>query len=197
MVLREIRDAYTAIEAHEGIHVEPEGLALDDERTMAIYSEGDTTGVFQFESEGMQEWLRKLRPSSFSDLVAMEALYRPGAMDLIPSFVARKKGEEAITYPIPRMEEILGETYGIIVYQEQTMRLAEKLAGFTPEKADKLRKAFGKRNIMILETLHDEFMGRTFMDCDWPQGTQCVPVQIARVEGMSVQYDYLVHKAVC
>ena len=191
MVLREIRDAYTAIEAHEGIHVEPEGLALDDELTMAIYSEGDTTGVFQFESEGMQEWLRKLRPSSFSDLVAMEALYRPGAMDLIPSFVARKKGEEAITYPIPRMEEILGETYGIIVYQEQTMRLAEKLAGFTPEKADKLRKAFGKRNIMILETLHDEFI-----DGGAKKGYNCSALQEVW-DMMDSQYTFNKSHAVC
>lgn len=191
MVLREIRDAYTAIEAHEGIHVEPEGLALDDELTMAIYSEGDTTGVFQFESEGMQEWLRKLRPSSFSDLVAMEALYRPGAMDLIPSFVARKKGEEAITYPIPRMEEILGETYGIIVYQEQTMRLAEKLAGFTPEKADKLRKAFGKRNIMILETLHDEFI-----EGGAKKGYNCSALQEVW-DMMDSQYTFNKSHAVC
>ena len=91
-----------------------------------------------FESKGMREWLQKLQPSSFSDLVAMDALYRPGPMDLIPSFVARKNGEEEVTYPIPAMEEILGETYGIVVYQEQTMRLAEKLAGFPQEKGNKL-----------------------------------------------------------
>ena len=157
-VLKDIKDACTAIEEHEGILIEPEKLPLDDKATMAVYSKGDTSGVFMFESEGMREWLRMLQPSPFSDLVAMDALYRPGPMDLIPSFVARKKGEVEVTYPIPAMEEILGETYGIIVYQEQTMQLAEKLAGFSPEKADKLRKAFGKRKLTLLETLHREFI---------------------------------------
>lgn len=190
-VLKDIKDACTAIEEHEGILIEPEKLPLDDKATLAVYTNGDTSGVFQFESEGMQEWLRKLRPSSFSDLVAMEALYRPGAMDLIPSFVARKKGEEAITYPIPRMEEILGETYGIIVYQEQTMRLAEKLAGFTPEKADKLRKAFGKRNIMILETLHDEFI-----DGGAKKGYNCSALQEVW-DMMDSQYTFNKSHAVC
>ena len=157
-VLKDIKDASTAIEEHEGILIEPEKLPLDDKATLAVYTNGDTSGVFQFESEGMREWLRKLQPSSFSDLVAMEALYRPGPIDLIPSYVARKKGEEEFTYPIPAMEEILGETYGIIVYQEQAMQLAEKLAGFSTEKADKLRKAFGKRKLTLLETLHREFI---------------------------------------
>ena len=156
-VLKEIKDAREAIEEHEGI-VESDNLPMDDEATMAVYSKGDTSGVFMFESEGMREWLQKLQPTTFSDLVAMEALYRPGSMDLIPSFVARKKGEEEFTYPIPAMEEILGETYGIIVYQEQTMQLAEKLAGFSPEEADKLRKAIGKRKLTLLETLHSEFI---------------------------------------
>ena len=157
-VLKDIKDACTAIEEHEGIQIELEKLPLDDKATLAVYTNGDTSGVFQFESEGMREWLRKLQPSSFSDLVAMEALYRPGPIDLIPSYVARKKGEEEFTYPIPAMEEMLGETYGIIVYQEQAMQLAEKLAGFSTEKADKLRKAFGKRKLTLLETLHREFI---------------------------------------
>ena len=157
-VLKDIKDACTAIEEHEGILIEPEKLPLDDKATLAVYTNGDTLGVFQFESEDMREWLRKLQPSSFSDLVAMEALYRPGPIDLIPSYVARKKGEEEFTYPIPAMEEILGETYGIIVYQEQAMQLAEKLAGFSTEKADKLRKAFGKRKLTLLENLHREFI---------------------------------------
>ena len=158
LVLKEIKNAFEAIEVQEGVMIESKNLPLDDEATMAVYSNGDTAGVFMFESKGMREWLQKLQPSSFSDLVAMDALYRPGPMDLIPSFVARKNGEEEVTYPIPAMEEILGETYGIIVYEEQTMQLAEKLAGFPPEKANKLRKAFGKKQNMLLETLHEEFI---------------------------------------
>lgn len=157
-VLKAIKDACTAIEEHEGILIEPNQLPLDDEPTLEIYAKGDTIGVFQFESEGMRDWLRKLQPGSFNELVAMEALYRPGPMDLIPDYVARKHGEEDVNYPIADTEEILGETYGIIVYQEQTMQLAEKLVGFSPENADKLRKAIGKRKLTLLETLHDEFM---------------------------------------
>lgn len=150
-VLKAIREKY-------GTDVDINSIPLDDAATMALYAAGDTVGAFQFESEGMREWLHKLHPDKFNDLVAMEALYRPWPLDLIPSFVARKNGEEPIEYPIPELEEILGETYGIIVYQEQTMRICERIAGFSPEQANRLRKAVGKRKIPDLEELHREFI---------------------------------------
>ena len=114
--------------------------------------------VFQFESEGMQTWLQKLRPTRFEDLIAMNALYRPGPMDYIPDFVARKQGEQAIEYDLPEMAEYLEDTYGVTVYQEQVMLLSQKLAGFTKGEADKLRKAMGKKQIDILNSLKGKFM---------------------------------------
>ena len=155
-VLKAIREKY-------GTDVDINSIPLDDAATMALYAAGDTVGAFQFESKGMREWLRKLHPDRFSDLVAMEALYRPGPLDLIPSFVARKNGEDPIEYPIPELEEILGETYGVIVYQEQTMRICERIAGFSPEQANRLRKAVGKRKIPELEELHEEFVAGGMM----------------------------------
>ncbi len=126
--------------------------------TYELYGRGDTTAVFQFESEGMKTWLQKLRPSRFEDLIAMNALYRPGPMDYIPDFVARKLGEQAIEYDLPEMEEFLQDTYGVTVYQEQVMLLSQKLSGFTKGEADKLRKAMGKKQIDILNSLKDKFM---------------------------------------
>ena len=141
-----------------GIDIDIEKIPIDDPKAYEIYSNGDTKSVFQFESPGMMEWLQKLHPERFEDLIAMNALYRPGPMDYIPSFVARKRGEEPITYDLPAMEEFLKETYGVTVYQEQVMLISQKVAGFSKGKADKLRKAMGKKKIDILQSLHNDFI---------------------------------------
>ena len=141
-----------------GIDIDIEKIPIDDPKAYEIYSNGDTKSVFQFESPGMMEWLQKLHPERFEDLIAMNALYRPGPMDYIPSFVARKRGEEPITYDLPAMEEFLKETYGVTVYQEQVMLISQKVAGFSKGKADKLRKAMGKKKIDILQSLYGEFI---------------------------------------
>ena len=141
-----------------GKDIDIEKIPIDDPKAYEIYSNGDTKSVFQFESPGMMEWLQKLHPERFEDLIAMNALYRPGPMDYIPSFVARKRGEEPITYDLPAMEEFLKETYGVTVYQEQVMLISQKVAGFSKGKADKLRKAMGKKKIDILQSLYGEFI---------------------------------------
>lgn len=141
-----------------GIDIDIEKIPIDDPKAYEIYSNGDTKSVFQFESPGMMEWLQKLHPERFEDLIAMNALYRPGPMDYIPSFVARKRGEEPITYDLPAMEEFLKETYGVTIYQEQVMLISQKVAGFSKGKADKLRKAMGKKKIDILQSLYGEFI---------------------------------------
>ena len=141
-----------------GREIDIEAIPIDDAPTYELYGRGDTTAVFQFESDGMKNWLQRLRPERFEDLIAMNALYRPGPMDYIPQFVARKRGEEKIEYDLPEMEEYLSDTYGITVYQEQVMLLSRKLAGFTRGEADKLRKAMGKKQIAILEELKGKFM---------------------------------------
>ena len=141
-----------------GIDIDIEKIPIDDPKAYEIYSNGDTKSVFQFESPGMMEWLHKLHPERFEDLIAMNALYRPGPMDYIPSFVARKRGEEPITYDLPAMEEFLKETYGVTVYQEQVMLISQKVAGFSKGKADKLRKAMGKKKIDILQSLYNDFI---------------------------------------
>ena len=146
------------VKEHYGLDIDIEAIPIDDKPTLDLYGRGDTTSVFQFESEGMKTWLQKLRPSRFEDLIAMNALYRPGPMDYIPDFVARKQGEQAIEYDLPEMKEFLEDTYGITVYQEQVMLLSQKLAGFTKGEADKLRKAMGKKQIDILNSLKDKFM---------------------------------------
>ena len=141
-----------------GIDIDIEKIPIDDPKAYEIYSNGDTKSVFQFESPGMMEWLQKLHPERFEDLIAMNALYRPGPMDYIPSFVARKRGEEPITYDLPAMEEFLKETYGVTVYHEQVMLISQKVAGFSKGKADKLRKAMGKKKIDILQSLYNDFI---------------------------------------
>ena len=141
-----------------GIDIDIEKIPIDDPKAYEIYSNGDTKSVFQFESPGMMEWLQKLHPERFEDLIAMNALYRPGPMDYIPSFVARKRGEEPIIYDLPAMEEFLKETYGVTVYQEQVMLISQKVAGFSKGKADKLRKAMGKKKIDILQSLYNDFI---------------------------------------
>ena len=139
-------------------HLENLQIAIDDKPTYELFGRGDTTSVFQFESEGMKKYLQQLRPERFEDLIAMNALYRPGPMDYIPDFVARKQGEQTIEYDLPEMEDYLKDTYGVTVYQEQVMLLSQRLAGFTKGEADKLRKAMGKKQIDILNSLKDKFM---------------------------------------
>jgi DNA polymerase-3 subunit alpha len=124
---------------------------LDDELTFRLFQEGHTVGVIQFESEGLQEYLRELVPNTFEELIAMNAMYRPGPMDYIPHYIARKKGMEAISFCHPVVEDILKETCGIIVYQEQVMLLFQRLANFTPEESDKLRRMFGKVSPIVEE----------------------------------------------
>ena len=153
-----IHNCLDLIKEHHGEEIDIEAIPIDDAPTYELYGRGDTTAVFQFESEGMKTWLQKLRPSRFEDLIAMNALYRPGPMDYIPDFVARKLGEQTIEYDLPEMEEYLQDTYGVTVYQEQVMLLSQKLAGFTKGEADKLRKAMGKKQIDILNSLKDKFM---------------------------------------
>ncbi|MBP5676469.1 MAG: DNA polymerase III subunit alpha [Bacteroidales bacterium] len=158
ITLEIIHNCLNLIKEHHGIDIDIEAIPIDDKATLELYGRGDTTSVFQFESEGMKQWLQRLRPERFEDLIAMNALYRPGPMDYIPDFVARKQGEKAIEYDLPQMEKRLEDTYGITVYQEQVMQLSQDLAGFTKGEADKLRKAMGKKQIDILNSLKDKFM---------------------------------------
>jgi DNA polymerase III subunit alpha len=153
-----LRDAVKLIEKNHGIKINLDEIPLDDRKTFELYQRGDTIGTFQFESPGMQKYLRDLKPDKFDDLIAMNALYRPGPMDYIPDFVARKNGKQAISYDIPEQEEFLKETYGITVYQEQVMLLSQKLAGFTKGKADELRKAMGKKDRAKLDSLKPLFV---------------------------------------
>ena len=140
-----IKDTVKLVKYRHGIDLDPDAFPLDDQLTYELFQKGNTVGIFQYESVGMQKYLKDLKPNVFADLIAMNALYRPGPLEYIPSFVARKKGEEEIKYDLPEMEEYLKETYGITVYQEQVMLLSQKLAGFSKGEADLLRKAMGKR----------------------------------------------------
>ncbi|MBQ7269937.1 MAG: DNA polymerase III subunit alpha [Bacteroidales bacterium] len=141
-----------------GTDIDIEAIPIDDKETYEVYGRGDTVCLFQFESDGMRSWLQRLHPERFEDLIAMNALYRPGPMDYIPDFVARKQGQQKIEYDLPGMEDILSETYGITVYQEQVMLLSRKLADFTRGEADTLRKAMGKKQLDTLEKLKGKFM---------------------------------------
>lgn len=153
-----IKECIANIKKRFGTDIDIEAIPIDDPETYELYGRGDTTSVFQFESQGMKEWLQKLQPTRFEDLIAMNALYRPGPMDYIPSFVARKQGQEKIEYDLPEMEEFLNDTYGVTVYQEQVMLLSQKLAGFTKGQADTLRKAMGKKKLDVLESLYGLFI---------------------------------------
>ena len=153
-----IKECLANIKKRHGIDIDIESIPIDDQETYRLYGRGDTTSVFQFESEGMKQWLQKLHPTRFEDLIAMNALYRPGPLQYIPSFVNRKNGSEPVTYDLPEMESILNDTYGVTVYQEQVMLLSQKLAGFTKGEADKLRKAMGKKQIAIIEELSEKFI---------------------------------------
>ncbi len=153
-----IKECQANIKKRWGVEFDIEKIPIDDKETYELYSRGDTTSVFQFESPGMKEWLIKLQPTRFEDLIAMNALYRPGPMDYIPDFVERKQGRQPILYDLPEMEDILQDTYGITVYQEQVMLLSRKLANFTRGQADTLRKAMGKKIIDLLNSLKDLFL---------------------------------------
>jgi len=154
-----IKDTVKIVKAKHDIQLVPDDFPLDDTKTYELFQRGDTVGVFQYESVGMQKHLKDLKPTVFDDLIAMNALYRPGPMEYIPSFIGRKHGDEQITYDLPEMEEYLKETYGITVYQEQVMLLSQKLAGFSKGEADVLRKAMGKKIFALLEKLKPQFLG--------------------------------------
>jgi DNA polymerase-3 subunit alpha len=153
-----IKDAVTFIKESKGISVDIESIPLDDAKTFELYSKGETTALFQFESAGMKKYLCELKPNRFEDLIAMNALYRPGPLEYIPSFIKRKHGKEPIEYDVPDMEEFLQDTYGITVYQEQVMLLSQKLADFTKGDADTLRKAMGKKQIEVLNKMKSKFI---------------------------------------
>jgi DNA polymerase-3 subunit alpha len=153
-----IRDALELIKQNHGIEINIDSIPLDDKKTFELYQRGETNGTFQFESAGMQKYLKELKPDKFEDLIAMNALYRPGPLEYIPNFIKRKHGLEKITYDLPEMEEILADTYGITVYQEQVMLLSQKLAGFTKGDADVLRKAMGKKDRATLDKMKSKFM---------------------------------------
>ncbi len=153
-----IRDALRMIEQNHGVRIEIDEIPLDDRKTYELYQAGATNGTFQFESTGMQKYLRELKPDKFDDLIAMNALYRPGPLEYIPDFIARKHGRQQVTYDLPEMEEYLQDTFGICVYQEQIMLLSQKLAGFSKGDADVLRKAMGKKQIAVLNKMKGQFI---------------------------------------
>lgn len=153
-----IKDAVRMVKANYDVDLEMDEVPLEDQATYELFQRGETIGIFQYESSGMQKYMKELVPSSFEDLIAMNALYRPGPLEYIPNFIARKHGREPITYDLPEMEEYLADTYGITVYQEQVMLLSQKLAGFTKGQADKLRKAMGKKLKAVLDSLYPLFM---------------------------------------
>lgn len=153
-----IKDCCKLIKHNHGVDIDPDEIPLEDEKTYELFQRGETNGVFQFESPGMQKNLRALKPDKFDDLIAMNALFRPGPMEYIPNFIARKHGDEEITYDLPEMSEYLADTYGITVYQEQVMLLSQSLAGFSKGDADVLRKAMGKKILALLEKLKPKFL---------------------------------------
>jgi DNA polymerase-3 subunit alpha len=155
-----IKDTVKIVKAKHDVTLDPENFPLDDELTYELFQRGDTVGVFQYESPGMQKHMRDLKPTVFADLIAMNALYRPGPIEYIPSFIRRKQGDEEISYDLPEMEEYLKETYGITVYQEQVMLLSQKLADFTKGEADVLRKAMGKKQIAVLDKMKPKFINQ-------------------------------------
>lgn len=153
-----IKDAVENVKLSKGINIDIEKISLTDTKTYELYASGQTTGLFQFESDGMKKHLRDLKPSRFEDLIAMNALYRPGPMEYIPSFIKRKHGDEKIHYDVPMMKKYLEETYGITVYQEQVMLLSRLLGGFTRGESDSLRKAMGKKIIAMMDQLKVKFV---------------------------------------
>ena len=156
--LSELKEACENIKRTRGIEVDLDNIPIDDPKTFELYQQGRTVGTFQFESAGMQKYLRELKPTVFEDLIAMNALYRPGPMGYIPQFIRRKHGDEPITYDIPVMEKYLKDTYGITVYQEQVMLLSRLLADFTRGESDALRKAMGKKKKDIVDAMKPKFI---------------------------------------
>lgn len=153
-----IKDAVRNVKDSFGLNLDPDAFPLDDAKTYELFQRGDTIGIFQYESAGMQKYLKELKPTEFADLIAMNALYRPGPLEYIPSFIRRKHGTEPISYDIDACEEYLKETYGITVYQEQVMLLSQKLAGFTKGEADTLRKAMGKKKADLIAQMKPKFL---------------------------------------
>jgi len=153
-----LKTALELIKKNYNVDIDLDNIPLDDEKTFQLYQKGETNATFQFESPGMQKYLRELKPDRFDDLIAMNALYRPGPMSYIPSYIARKHGKEKVEYDIEEMKEYLEETNGITVYQEQVMLLSQSLAGFTKGDADVLRKAMGKKQIAVLDKMEKQFM---------------------------------------
>ncbi len=156
--LSEMKEACRVVKEAHGIDIDLDKIPIDDELTFKLYQEGRTIGTFQFESAGMQKYLRELKPTVFEDLIAMNALYRPGPLEYIPSFIRRKNGQEEISYDLPIMEKYLKDTYGVTVYQEQVMLLSRLLANFTRGESDKLRKAMGKKQMAVLQELKPKFI---------------------------------------
>ena len=153
-----IKDAVANVKARTGVELDPESFPIDDVKTYELFQRGNTVAIFQYESAGMQKHLKDLKPTEFEDLIAMNALYRPGPMEYIPSFIKRKHGVEEITYDLDDCEEYLKETYGITVYQEQVMLLSQKLAGFSKGEADTLRKAMGKKKADLIAKMKPKFL---------------------------------------
>ncbi|MBO7458828.1 MAG: DNA polymerase III subunit alpha [Paludibacteraceae bacterium] len=153
-----IKECLRNVKKARGIDIDIDHIPIDDAETYKLFQDGRTVAVFQFESAGMQKYLRELKPTVIGDLIAMNALYRPGPMDYIPQFIKRKQGQEPVTYDIPIMEKYLKDTYGVTVYQEQVMLLSRLLANFTRGESDKLRKAMGKKQMTVLASLQDKFM---------------------------------------
>lgn len=153
-----IKECLENIRLSKGIEVDIEGISLEDEKTFELFSHGETTAIFQFESDGMKKHLRDLKPNRFEDLVAMNALYRPGPMEYIPDYIARKHGKQKVDYDVPMMEKYLNDTYGITVFQEQVMLLSRLLAGFTRGDSDTLRKAMGKKIMAVMAKLKVKFV---------------------------------------
>lgn len=153
-----IKDAIKMVQENHDLEIDPDKIPLEDEKTYELFQRGETIGIFQYESDGMQRVLRGLKPTRFEDLIAVNALFRPGPMDYIPDFIKRKHGEQEITYDLPEMKEHLEETYGITVYQEQVMRLSQELAGFSKGQADMLRKGMGKKKKEIIDELYPKFI---------------------------------------
>ncbi|MFD0965164.1 DNA polymerase III subunit alpha [Pseudofulvibacter geojedonensis] len=153
-----IKDTVKLVKQRHGIELDPESFSLEDEKTYELFQRGETVGIFQYESPGMQKYMKELKPTVFADLIAMNALYRPGPIEYIPSFINRKHGIEEIVYDLEASKEYLEETYGITVYQEQVMLLSQKLANFTKGEADVLRKAMGKKQIAVLAKMKPKFI---------------------------------------
>ncbi len=153
-----IKDTVKIVKAKHDITLDPDNFPLDCEKTYELFQKGETVGIFQYESPGMQKHMKDLKPTVFDDLIAMNALYRPGPMEYIPSFIRRKHGDEKIVYDLPDMEDNLKETYGITVYQEQVMLLSQRLANFTKGEADVLRKAMGKKILAVLDKMKPKFL---------------------------------------